>query len=173
MPIDTEKAIAKVRKMAADRLEACAIFLVNKCRENLSQPGRTSTVVTISRGKNKGQSKTKWGPLNSAASKPGEFPRKQTGKLRSSVAYTIDRENLTARVGTSLKVGRWMEFGVKGGKVITPKNKRVLADAAGNIYGKKVIQGAIAPRPWLLKTLKESRGQLQQILTHGKTFTTK
>lgn len=168
--IDEAKLLAKVHQIAVRRLEAAAIFLVNECRQNLSVPGRTQSVRLLKSGKNKGQAKTFWGPLNSAASKPGEFPRKQTGALRSSVAYDIDPENLVARVGTSLRVGRWMEFGTRGGKEITPKEAKVLADAGqGIFFGKKVIQGAIAPRPWLLRTLKESRGKIQQIMDTGNT----
>jgi phage gpG-like protein len=141
MELDEQKILAKANEIAAMRLEACAIHLVNRCRENLSKAGRTKKLVTISRGKNKGKQKTAWGPLNSAPSKPGDFPARQTGALRSSIAYDVDRQNLTARVGTALKYGRWLEFGTR----------------------------RMAPRPWLLRTLKEEGPKLSQIMATGKT----
>lgn len=170
MDFNEQAIIDKAHKLGADRIEACAIHLVNKCRENLGKPGRTKSEKTLTRGKNKGSTKTVWGALGSAPSSPGDFPAKQTGGLRSSIAYVMDRQSLVARTGTSLRVGRWMEFGTRGGKVITPKDKAVLADsAAGIIFGKKVVQGAIAPRPWLLRTMNEEKAAMGQIISTGKT----
>ena len=47
------------------------------------------------------------------ASKPGESPRRRTGNLRRSVQVALLGDG-RARVGTNVKYGRWLEFGVIG-----------------------------------------------------------
>lgn len=128
--------IALVRGIAGARLEAACVHLVNKMRENVSVAGRTKTQVTVSRGKNKGKTRTKWGALNSKPSAPGDFPAKQTGKFRSSIAYTVDKQTLSAKVGTSLKYGKFLEMGTR----------------------------KMAPRPWLLRTAGEEKQAVNQIM---------
>ena len=141
MELDEQKIIAAAMAVASQRLEMACIHLVNRCKENLSKPGRTRKEVSITRGRNAGKTKTVWGALHSAPSTPGDFPAKQTGALRSSVAYTIDKTNLTAVVGSSLRYGRYLEFGTM----------------------------KMAPRPWLLRTLKEESAKINQIMATGKT----
>lgn len=133
---DTSKLVDVAKAIGAARLEAVCIDLVNTIRQNVSVPGRTKTQVTISRGKNAGKTRTKWGALNSAPSAPGDFPAKQTGWLRSSMAYEIDRENLTAKVGTAVNYGRYLEMGTS----------------------------RMAARPWLLRSAAEQHGRRAQIL---------
>jgi hypothetical protein len=163
MPIDVNKIEQVARGIALARLNAVCIHLVNKMKENLSTPGRTSKIV-MSRDERK--ERVKWGPLGSKPSQPGGFPAKQTGTLRSSVAYEIDPQTLTAKVGTSLRVGRWMELGTKGGKIITPKEAAVLANVKlGQVFGRRVVQGPIAPRPWLLRTVNDEKAAVQRILS--------
>jgi hypothetical protein len=147
LELDTEKIIEAARVMAAMRLEAAAIHIVNKCRENLSRPGRTKTVTTSKSGK----AKTRWGRYGSAPSAPGDFPAKQRGILRASIAYFVDPVNLTAKVGTSLRYGRYLEFGTRGRE---GKN------------GKRI--GPMAPRPWLLRTLREEKAAVSSIMSTGK-----
>lgn len=81
-----------------------------------------------------------YGAVRSTA---GEPPRKQTGRLRASVTYEVDAASLTARVGTNVQYGKYLELGTRRG---------------------------IAPRPWLRRALAECQAQIQQILsgdTHG------
>jgi len=70
-------------------------------------------------------------------SAPGEPPRKQTGRLRASVAYEVDEAALTARVGTNLDYGLYLELGTMRG---------------------------LAPRPWLRRALAESQARINVIL---------
>jgi hypothetical protein len=69
-------------------------------------------------------------------SAPGEPPRKQTGRLRASVAHEVDPTSLTARVGTNLKYGRWLELGTN----------------------------RLAARPWLRRALNETRPAVRRLL---------
>jgi phage gpG-like protein len=97
-------------------------------------------------------------------SKPGEPPRFQSGRLRNSISYAmIDR--FTARVGTNVKYARYLELGTKGGKVIVPKKAKALFDpVSGRFFGKRVIQGAIRPRPFLKPTLRKMHGEIMATL---------
>jgi phage gpG-like protein len=70
-------------------------------------------------------------------SAPGEPPRKQTGRLRASVTYEVEEASLTARVGTNVEYGKYLELGTKKG---------------------------IAPRPWLRRALAECRAKIDSIL---------
>lgn len=167
--VDISKLVEIAKGIGAARLEAACVFLVNKIRDNLSVPGRTQTQGMIKRGPHKGEAKTVWGPIGSKPSQPGGFPAKQTGTLRSTIAYDVDKDNLTAKVGTSSRVGYWLEFGTRGGTIITPQEKRVLANQAlGQIFGTKVRQGAIEARPWLVKTVQQNQSEVNQILA-GKS----
>lgn len=69
-------------------------------------------------------------------SKPGEYPHKLTGHLRRNVEMEHDREKMTARVGTNVEYGRYLEFG-------TRKMKR---------------------RPWLSRALLEMQQRIKHIL---------
>jgi HK97 gp10 family phage protein len=69
-------------------------------------------------------------------SAPGEPPRKQTGRLRSSVTYEVLDGELIARVGTNVKYAKWLELGTKN----------------------------MAPRPWLRRALNESGDEIDRIM---------
>lgn len=70
-------------------------------------------------------------------SKPGEPPRKQRGRLRSSVAVDVDVSAARARVGTGLKYGRYLELGTQ----------------------------KMAARPWLRRSLNETKAQIREAAT--------
>ena len=80
------EAVLKIEAASADALARCAIFLSARLREALAVP---------------------YPP----ASRPGEIPRKRTGRLQHSVAYTVDRKGMTARVGVSAAHGAYLERG--------------------------------------------------------------
>ena len=70
-------------------------------------------------------------------SKPGEPPRKQRGRLRSSVAVEVDVDKASGRVGTSLKYGRYLELGTR----------------------------KMAARPWLRRSLNETKAAIKEAAT--------
>lgn len=156
----------RFRAMYAKRLAKAAIFLQGEIRQLISVPSRSVSYRVIQKGKKKGQTQKVLGERGNSRSRPGEPPHMDHGALRASITYDVDRENLTARVGSPSKVARWMELGTPGGKIITPKNKKVLA-GNGVIYGKRVVQGAIRPRPFLRRSLKDNAARIRQIIEHG------
>ena len=161
--------IAQVEQKAARNVQAACIHLQNSVRGLLGTPNRSVAEVPITRGKNKGQTKKKLGPRGGNPSKPGEPPHKGTGFLRNSIAHQMGGEPAQPMglVGSAYKVAKWLELGTAGGKIITAKNKKVLANKGlGLIFGKKVRQGAIAPRPFLRRALAEQRGRIHEIITN-------
>jgi phage gpG-like protein len=71
-----------------------------------------------------------------AHSQPGEFPRKQTGRLRATITYEVDTDLMVARVGTNLKYGKFLELGTR----------------------------RMAPRPYLRKTLMAEQATIARLL---------
>lgn len=72
-------------------------------------------------------------------SKPGDPPHKQHGRLRASITYDVSDDasgHVVGRVGTNLDYGRYLELGTRKMK----------------------------PRPWLRRSLMESRGEIRAIL---------
>lgn len=45
------------------------------------------------------------------SSAPGEFPKSDTGQLASSLFFNLSTDRLSARWGTSLNYGKFLEFG--------------------------------------------------------------
>lgn len=74
------------------------------------------------------------------------------------------------RVGLGLgaKYGVFLELGVKGGSEIRPKKGKALVFWSSKenrlIFRKKVKQGQIKPRPFILSTLKSVMPKLQQLV---------
>jgi phage gpG-like protein len=87
-----------------------------------------TAVSTGGKGKRKGARIT-----GAVRSMPGEPPRKQTGRLRSSVMY--ETHGLTARVGTNVKYGKKLELGTKRGIAARPWLRRALAECMDKING--------------------------------------
>jgi phage gpG-like protein len=129
---DGDGAIAHVRSAAARALTRAAVEVTRRARELLSVPGTAQ-----GRDAGTGRYRRVYGAAPSA---PGEPPRKQTGRLRASVTYEVDDASLTARVGTNVEYGKYLELGTKRG---------------------------IAPRPWLRRALAECRARIEQILSQA------
>jgi phage gpG-like protein len=123
-----DEASALVRKKAVGFITRAAITVKRRAQELLSVPG---TAVSIQKG-SKGKRQD-----NVARSQPGEPPRKQTGRLRASVTDEVDEATLTARVGTNVKYGKYLELGTKRG---------------------------ISPRPWLRRALAEMQSEVNTLL---------
>lgn len=166
----------RIREGLLQNLERAAITLKNEVRRVLSRPGRTGKVTRAGRqAKIKNRSVSRRYGLTgrllgfTVRSRPGEPPRKQTGDLRRRIAHEMDKPSMLARVGTNLKYARYLERGVRGGKIIRPRSKKGLANQqTGQFFGKQVRQGAISPRPFLRPTLERLRSQLQNIV--GRTI---
>jgi HK97 gp10 family phage protein len=76
------------------------------------------------------------------ASRPGNPPHKQTGRLQGSITWELSRRGLfgrglMARVGTNLTYGRYLELGTR----------------------------KMRPRPWLRRSINEVKPQIKMILT--------
>ena len=71
-----------------------------------------------------------------SGSSAGRYPYKRSGNLRRNIQMEFDRASMTARVGTNVLYGRYLEFGTR----------------------------RMAPRPWLSLALRDFGPQLRSIL---------
>lgn len=131
-----------VRSTVAQRLHRAAIAVKNRAKELLSVPGSHDAedgraVAFFKRKRIKGVGRVMVAHYRST---PGEPPRKQTGRLRDSVAHEVDASILTARVGTNVEYGKHLELGTKRG---------------------------LKPRPWLRRALAETADRVLQLLAGG------
>jgi HK97 gp10 family phage protein len=96
---------------AAERVEKAAILLKNAVKEELS---------TAYSGK---------------ASAEGEPPHKRTGRLRASINHEVDKAKATARVGTNLKYGKFLELGTRkmAARPFLTSTLQKLSDAIGRL----------------------------------------
>lgn len=126
-----------IHKRALQFVERAAITVERRAKELLSIPGTAQKSGAAGQG-----SKPKGDRITGAVrSEPGEPPRKQTGRLRASVTHEMDDKTLTARVGTNVKYGKYLELGTKRG---------------------------ILPRPWLRRALAEAQAQVNELLSQIK-----
>lgn len=130
--------ILEAERTYSQRVEAAGFYLISRIRENISIPSRTVS-LSIKNGKVK---KT-LGDRGSSRSKPGEFPHKDFGTLRSRIAQDHPSDSLVTRVGTNLAYGKYLEFGT----------------------------AKMRSRPWLRRTLAEEREPIRQIIEHGERNT--
>jgi HK97 gp10 family phage protein len=129
--------IKEVERTVSQRVQAAGYFLVSRIRENISIPSRTVSFKQISRGKNKGKTKKVLGARGSNRSKPGQFPHKDFGRLRMSIAQ--DHRGLITRVGTNVPYGKFLELGT----------------------------AKMAARPFLRRTLAEERQKIEDMIRFG------
>lgn len=124
------EVIAKVLDLTGDRIERAAREFRDFTREQVSKVG---------------------GP-----SMPWQYPHKQEGQLRRNIQMELDRSIMTARIGTNVLYGKFLELGTAN-----PKKPHFVPE-----LGKMVSHG-IRPRPWLSKALVQFRVRLRQILGRG------
>ena len=138
MTDNTENFIRELERTVAQRVEAAGRYLQSEMRKNISIPSRTvKTAATRSGG-----TKKVLGPRGSNRSKGGEFPHKDYGRLRASIAVEMQADapnGPRVLVGTNLAYGKHLEFGTKSMK----------------------------PRSFLRRTLKEERETIRQMITFG------
>lgn len=123
------EAEAHVRGRAVGWLTRAAIEVTRRARELLSVAG-TAVGTGAAGGRRRGR--RIYGAVRSA---PGEPPRKQTGRLRASVAYEVDEAQLAARVGTNVEYGKHLELGTRRGLAPRPWLRRALAESMSVIRG--------------------------------------
>lgn len=117
------------RDAVVEFLTAACILITNEAKGLLSVPGT---------GRVKGRRVGAGGH-----SPPGEPPYKQTGRLRASVTYEVDKGSLQARAGTNVDYGLYLELGTKRG---------------------------IAPRPWLRPAMNNVRGKIEALAARMGVF---
>ena len=95
-----------------------------------------------------------------ATSQPGEPPRKQTGRLQSSVAHEVGEQlgQLIGRVGTNLRYGRALELGAK--------------EVRNKVWGRytRPFDWVLEARPWLRRALKEMRNFILRVMAAPMRF---
>jgi hypothetical protein len=117
---------AKIDRDVGRRINMAARWLQNRIREQLSRSQPT-----------KGTGTKKRGMEPSAA---GEYPKKVLGHLRRNVQSEFDPVEPSARVGTNVKYGKYLEMGTRKMK----------------------------PRPWLSLAIREFRRGIKSILEKGR-----
>ncbi len=127
-----DEAMDHCRRKAVGFLTRAAITVDRRAKELLSIPG---TVFRSSPGRDKRGKFTKGRITGAVRSKPGEPPRKQTGRGRASVTYEVDPNLLEARVGTNVAYMKAQELGTKRGLAPRPWLRRALAECHAKISG--------------------------------------
>lgn len=112
-----EEATSYVRKKAAEVLSKCAMAIKGEAQGLLGVAG---TGKVQGRPKRGADGKFLKAAARVERSAPGEPPRKQTGQLRRSVQAEVDRDALTARVGTNVVYGKHLELGTRKGLAARP-----------------------------------------------------
>ena len=121
------------------RLDACAIAVEGRAKVLIGREGAEPAAVgrTTRTGRKIRKGSLVYGAQRSL---PGEPPRKQTGRLQSSVAH--ERSGMVARVGTNVIYGRWLELGTTH----------------------------MAARPWLRRSLVEMTPAVNAIIAKPMDF---
>lgn len=104
-----EKYKAALRKAVNRRLSTASIYLANRVKADVSQPG----TLRWSGGRdNRGRFRSKT-VYNFTHSAPGNPPYKQTGRLRASITREVVTElgRMRGRVGSNLKYARALDQG--------------------------------------------------------------
>jgi phage gpG-like protein len=114
------EAVAYVRKRTVKWITVACLAVERRAKVLLSVAGT-------------GQGKGKNRVYGANPSKPGEPPRKQTGRLRASVTHEVDPDRLTGRVGTNVEYGRHLELGTRRGLLPRPWLRRAFAESMGEI----------------------------------------
>jgi hypothetical protein len=121
------------------RVYACVIAVANRAKKLLSVPGTGQRIRATVKHRKKS---TVYGHSPSA---PGDPPRKQTGRLRSSVAFEVQdtAQGPVGRAGTNVKYGRALELGA--------------SETRNQVYGKptRPYRWTLLARPWLRRALTE------------------
>lgn len=110
-----------------------------------------------------------------APSKPGEYPKMQSGRLVRGVRVRVKRASpYTVVIENTTPHAAYLEFGTSGGKIIRPKNAKALRFVPGGrsvgakpIFVKFVTSGSIKARRQAKRTAEECREKIRKIYTRG------
>lgn len=165
----------RVLLTTGNNLDAAARFYANKVRQAVSVANTPR--IRLRSGRYVGLS----------PSRPGEPPRKLSGHLRRTIASETDKQAMVARVGTNLPYGKFLERGTKGGGEIVAGPGKALPIYVGNqqvqakpgrsarfragdfIFRKRVRRGPMAPRPFLVPTLRANFAAIARIAAVNRT----
>lgn len=109
-------------------------------------------------------------------SSPGEFPRAISKSLVNSTFMEASQQTdnrFVLKVGFTAKHGLYMEKGIEGGTVIVPRRATVLSwinQRGERVFARKVVQGRIAPRPFMQRTMIEFLPTIRAIMARGSYF---
>jgi len=131
-----EGGMEHVNHEAGRRVDAAARWLRDRIREAVSIPNVVSVKSLLSRF---GRRRTVVAGRGKNPSEPGEYPRKRSGHFRRNVQSEYDPATTTARVGTNVIYGKYLETGTRKMK----------------------------PRPWLSNALRDFIGGVRAILEGG------
>lgn len=120
---------AKLFKHLGENLDRAAHFLKAKVKEKINrrQPRQRYPKVPNSNAESVSYK-------GLAPSNPGEPPKQLTSQLIRSISHETDKQELTARVGTNLDYGFFLEFGttdMEARPYLRPafnENKKKIAD---------------------------------------------
>lgn len=155
LKLRTKEVIQSIEKTASKRIHEGVDAVKGSMLETLSgnRSGRTYKVPGTNR--------------TYRASSPGKPPAQATGRLRQSLKTSVGEEKgmIVGIAGTSLPYGLMLDKGTRGGKTIYPrKGKFLVFEVDGKkVFAKKVVQGPIAPRPWLMPSLRKALPALRRI----------
>lgn len=131
-----DEAVRAIRAEVLARIHRCCLLVWNHAKKSINTDG---TGVRAAAGPRRNGRRRRKGSLVYGAnpSRPGDPPHKQHGRLLNSLAWEVDKESLTGRVGTNLLSGLLLEIGTR----------------------------LVAARPWLGRALRECRDQVRAILS--------
>ena len=147
-----------MQRIVRERVRYACLMLEKTIKGSMKLGGRTESGIAELRPGTKTVmqdpvSGKKAGKIGSYASKEGEVPRTQTGRLRGSITHQMERKLALpiGYVGTNVKYAKGLEFGTPP-HTIRVKNAKVLA-SKGQFFGKKVKHPGTAPRPFMRPAL--------------------
>jgi HK97 gp10 family phage protein len=126
-----DQYLKELEEKLARNVERAAIHLVNEIKENLNISGDPFKASSGASGVHY---------KNENPSQPGEMPHKMLGDLQRSITYEIEADKLSAKVGTNIDYGAWLELGTS----------------------------KMAARPYLRPTLAQEQDTIKNIITTGK-----
>lgn len=129
---NADKLLKKFATLKTDSLEGAikavqdSVFLIHETAVNMIQDNSTGVPqIRYSNGRKRVV----------LASRPGDPPNTDTGRLVQSIKFDFKDKGLVGRVGTNLRYGAYLEFGT----------------------------GKMAPRPWLSAAVRETSKQVGDI----------
>jgi hypothetical protein len=149
---------AEMRK----RITVCALAVQNHAKKLIGLEGAASAIKPLSYwyGGRKRNVRKKGLVYGATVSRPGEPPRKQFGRLQSSVAHEVQdtvTQGPAGRVGTNLPYGRYLELGAKATR--------------HSAWGRPTRPYAwtLLARPWLRRSLKEMEAFIKVVMARPWT----